>query len=798
MSFGGSNQAGNDAPGDPAASRKSELHNLAFGLERIGLISLRAPLVIALVVIAFSIAAAFGIARLKVDDSLSQLFRSNSAEFKQYEEVSRRFPSTEFDVLVVVEGKMLLARASLEKLRYLVTDIQLVDGTKGLISLFSARQPPEGGQLPAPLFPEELPQGADYDKLISRVKANEITRGKLLSEDGELALIVLALDPAIVEGKGLSDAIGEIRKIVDEDLAGSGLKAQLSGVPVMQLEIRNAVERDRLIYNAIGFAAGCLIAILFFRRVSFMIMAAAPPLIAILLALGCLGWLDFRLNMFLNVMTPLIMVISFSDSMQLTFAARDRLLAGENKFEAMRNAILIVGPACVLTHGTAGLSFIALLLSDSHLIQTFGAAGLIATLIALVAVLTLVPVLGILLLRKEASFAAKVKGSDAAVDALRSVCNWIATHMVRHPSLYSLMSVLIVGGLALVYANLEPRYRLADQVPDKQQAVEASGRLDIKLTGANPIDVLIEFPKDADLYGLETLATIADVQAIVEKQAGVGNVWSLETLRRWLAEKAGKSDVATLKQYVDLLPEHLKRRFISAEKDAVVVSGRIPDIDASQLLPVIESLDRSLDGVRAKHPGYRISVTGLSAIAARNSASMIGKLNKALTVEIVFVAAFIGLCFRSLFVMAASILPGIFPIVVSGAVLWAMGEGLQFASIVALTVSFGLGLSATIHYLNRLRLEYRHGEDPALGVIRPTVLVGPALILTSVVLACGLAVTVFSDLPSLRLFGWLSAFAMIAALVGDLLILPATVMSLRKLIRWWAARRSVMKPSVRD
>ena len=51
------------------------------------------------------------------------------------------------------------------------------------------------------------------------------------------------------------------------------------------------------------------------------------PLGAILLALGALGWLDFRLNIFLNVMTPLIMVISFADSMQLTFAARDRLIA---------------------------------------------------------------------------------------------------------------------------------------------------------------------------------------------------------------------------------------------------------------------------------------------------------------------------------------------------------------------------------------------------------------------------------------------------------------------------------------
>lgn len=781
MLFGSTKHAKDAAPVTLGADKPRQL---AFGLERVGLISLRYPLAVAVAVILLSVAAAVGVTRLKVDDSLSQLFRSDTAEFKQYEEVSRRFPSSEYDVLIVIEGKTLLARPSLEKLRDLVTDVQLVDGARGLISLFSARQPPEGERLPAPLFPTDLPEGGDYDKLIEKVKANEIIRGKLLSDDGELALIVLAIDPGVVEGKGLNDVVGEIRKIVDTSLAGSELKGQLSGVPVMQLEIRNAVERDRLIYNAAGFIAGCLIAIFFFRRVSFMIMAAAPPLVAILLSLGSLGWLDFRLNMFLNVMTPLIMVISFSDSMQLTFAARDRLLAGENKFEALRNAILIVGPACVLTHGTAGLSFVALLLSDSHLIRTFGAAGLIATVIAFVAVLTLVPLLGVLLLRKEESFAAKVKGADGAVDALRALCGWIARHMVRRPGLYTLLSVLVVGGLALVYGTLEPRYRLADQVPDKQQAVEASGRLDAKLTGANPVDVLIEFPKDASLYAPETISTIADVHAAVEKQAGVGNVWSLETLRRWLAEKAGRSDVEVLKQYVDRLPEHLTRRFISAEQNAVVVSGRIPDIDASQLLPVIESLDKTLAGVRAKHPGYSVAVTGLSAVAARNSASMIGKLNTALTIEIIFVAAFIGLCFRSLFVMAVSILPGIFPIVISGAVLRIMGEGLQFAGIVALTVSFGLGLSATIHYLNRLRLEYRPGEDPALGVIRPTVLVGPALILTSVVLACGLAVTVFSHLPSLRLFGWLSAFAMMAALIGDLLILPATVMFLREAIRW--------------
>ena len=766
----------------PEPSPAVKPRNLALGIERIGFFAISHRMLCALAFIVLSLIAAVGFARVKVDDSLSQLFRSDTNEFRTYEEVTRRFPSNEFDVLIVIEGDRLLARESLQKLRDLAIGVQLIDGTRGLISIFSAREPPENGQIPPPLFPDPLPQGADYQALVQRVMANEIIHDKMISPDGKLTLMVLALEPDATGPNRLAPLIADVRSELKEHLAGTGLKADLSGVPVMQLEIRNAIERDRLIYNALGFAVGCLIAILFFRRISFMIIAAGPPLIAILLALGALGWLGFSLNIFLNVMTPLIMVISFSDSMQITFAARDRLLAGDDKFAAFRNALLIVGPACVLTHATAGVSFIALQFSASDLIRTFGEAGLIATAVALIAVLMGVPLLGVLLIRNEAEFVAAVRNMDNALDALRRLCSWIAIRMVTRPGLYSLISLLVVGGLSLGYTQLQARYRLADQVPDREQAVQASHRLDVKLTGANPFDVYIQFPKGASLYAPETLAVIASVHALLEKQPGIGNVWSLDTLRRWLAEKLNKSDVETLKQYVDMLPPYLTRRFVSAEQDAVIVSGRVPDSDASQLLPIVDRIDQELNAVRAKYPGYKIGVTGLSVISARNSALMIDKLSRGLTIEIVFVAAFIGIAFWSPVVMLISILPGLFPIVFAGSLLLLLGQGLQFASVIALTVSFGLGLSATIHFLNRLQIEDTD-PDPAVGVERATILVGPPLILTSAVLACGLAMTVLSSLPSLRIFGWLSAIAMIAALFADLFMLRPIAMFLSKIVR---------------
>src|SRR5271163_2262887 len=151
-------------------NRDSEVHvekvesrataSIAFGLERIGLVAVKAPILSCIVLVALIIGAVFGIERIKIDDSLSQLFRSNSKEYQQYEAETKRFPA-------------------------------------------------------------ELPQGADYDTFIGTVKTNEIIRGKLLSEDGTLALIVLSIEPDVVASSKLGKVVGDIRKLMADDLARS-------------------------------------------------------------------------------------------------------------------------------------------------------------------------------------------------------------------------------------------------------------------------------------------------------------------------------------------------------------------------------------------------------------------------------------------------------------------------------------------------------------------------------------------------------------------------------------------------
>jgi hypothetical protein len=762
-----------DATADPP--RRS----FAFGLERAGFLGLGRPRLTILLIVAASVLAGFGLARLKVDDSLSELFRTNTEEFHRYEEIDRRFPSSEYDVLAVVEGKDLLKKPQLEAFRRAIVDLQLADGVDGLVSMLSARGKPDATGYAAPIVPDDLPDGPAYDEIIAKLKANEIVAGKFLSSDGELALAVIALDRKAVAEEGAKKVIADINETLDRELKPVGLKSHLTGAPVMQLEIRNAVARDQIVYNGLGLLFGATIAVIFFKRVSLMLLAAMPPVLAVLWSLGLLGWLGFKLNLFLNVMTPLVMVMGFADSMQMVSAIRIRLREGDSKAQAVRFAVRIVGPACVLAHGTALLSFAALWFSQSALIRTFGIAGALAVCISFVAVILVLPLMGLYLIRNEHKLARDRSPADRLMDGLGALVGWIVDRVVHRPLLttaVALASFLLFGH---AYLQLEPRYRLADQVPDREQALGATAQIDKKLTGANPVHIMIEWGPQHALYAPDTLDVIAKAHAILENQAGLGNVWSLESLRRWLKE-AGEDNAATIERYVKVLPEHLVRRFIAKDEHSVLVTGRLPDVDSSQILPVVEKVDRALDGLRKAHPDFRISVTGLPAIAARNSARMIGQLNEALPLCVAFAAVLLGVAFRSPFVALVSLLPGLYPVVVSGAILRWTDGGLEFASVVALLVVFGLAIDALIHFFNRLSLEERKEPRADLAIRNARVLVGPAIILTTLVLAFGLGVTVFSDLPSLRTFGFVCGTTLMASLLADLVFLPGIIMLVRQ------------------
>lgn len=760
--------------------------HIGFGLEKIGLIPLKMPRVFLALILILTLVGLAGVPKLTSDAALSDLFRSSTQEYKDYRAMSDRFPTSEFDIFLVVEGKNLLDPQALDTMRNLTLDIQFAEAVEGVISMFDMRSEPDQSGVAPQIIPTNLPTGEEFEKLKKKIKSHPLIDGKLLSgtdQTGQLSLIILSLNQAKIDEISLNTAIREIEQEARKSLEGTDLTFQLAGAPVMQLEVRNSIKRDRLIYNSAGFLMGFIICFLFFRRPKLAIIAQACPLVAVLWSLGLFGHLGLKLNTFLNVIPPLVMVIALSDAMHMVYSIRRRLNQGEDKTTAIRHAVLNVGPACALTSITTAVALLSLIVADSAVIRMFGVCAAFAAILGYLAVIIVVPTLSYLWIGDEDEFRKTEKEKSNRLAVIEQACTSIVSWVMPRYTPITIIGLLLLAVFIYQHLQLEPQYRLSDQLPNNKQAVAASERLDAKLTGAVPVHIMMRWPESKTIEDEEVQNVIAQAHRIFEGYEEVGNVWSVETLRRWIKENLGKDDPKTIVEYLNLMPKHLTVRFLNTNEKAVLITGRLPNLDADETVPIVRKAQSDLKALESAYPDYDFKVTGLVTLSSLQSANMIAQLNQGLMIAIVIVIILIGVAFRSFFSLLLSIIPNLFPIVTAGALLYLSGKGLEYASVIGLTVAFGLAVDDTIHFLNRLHMERTRNATFDQAVFQTVVKIGPVLILTTIVLVLGLAVTIFSELPPMRLFGQLAMTTLTAALVADLLILPAILFMISRFIK---------------
>ncbi len=748
-----------------------------FGIECLGLLPVRYPRLALAFILAITLASLSSLPWLKSDDSLNDFFRSESAAYLTYERMAQRFPASRNDVFVVAEGPDLMTPATLTRLRALHVELELIQGVAGVTSLFSIRENPKNLEIPPLLVPDEIPQGADWQKLAERLQSHPLIRDRLLSDQRQgttLAILVVALDPEMAMERGLGPLIREIDSIAQTSAAIPGLRIGMTGVPVMKLEIGEASRRDRIVFNIGGFSVGLIVCLFFFRRLDLLIIANAAPIACVLWTLGFFTLFDVALNPVMNAVLPLLMVIAFTNSMHIAFDLRARLGVGEAAPDAISHAMRTVGPACVLTSLTTFLALMSIAISDSTLIRTFGLGAAAGTVITLVCVMLVVPTMAMFLLRPVNEEQRDTVGARFPRARLETLSSWLARKIEAHHELLAICGIVLTLACLILYLRLEPFYRLSDITPRNEQAYQVSSLLEERLAGIHPIQVMITWP-EGQTPPQERLATaVGEIHGALEAFPHVRNVWSLASLRQWVG---GEDSTRTqrVRTYLDRLPRQVRGRLLSEDGRAALITGFIPDLEAKDVQHIERELARALQGVRTRYPELQLDITGMSVMSAAAATSVISQLNRSLLIAVAVVVAALALTFRSIKAAALSILPNMFALVATGAVLHVLGWGLEYAGIIALTVAFGLAVDDTIHFLNRYGQERARLPAPDDATRETIRRIGPILVATTVVLVFGMSVSAFSAVPPTALFGQLCIATVTFALLGDLVFLPATI-----------------------
>jgi predicted RND superfamily exporter protein len=189
---------------------------------------------------------------------------------------------------------------------------------------------------------------------------------------------------------------------------------------------------------------------------------------------------------------------------------------------------------------------------------------------------------------------------------------------------------------------------------------------------------------------------------------------------------------------------------------------------------------------------YDFVFTGISVVYAKGTHYLVVNLLTSLFFAVICISVVMSILFRSFRMVIISLLPNIIPLIITAALMGFFNIPIKPSTILVFSIALGISVDDAIHYLAKYRQELKTGisiRQAAELSIRET---GVSMIYTSIVLFFGFSMFTLSEFGGTKALGLLVSITLAVAMLCNLVILPALLMSLDK----WVTTKAFQEPYI--
>ncbi len=375
------------------------------------------------------------------------------------------------------------------------------------------------------------------------------------------------------------------------------------------------------------------------------------------------------------------------------------------------------------------------------------------------------------------------------VDQNLSRISTVIDYVLQRCRVFSWIAVAGTAVLAICTMQMRPDERLTSSMAANSEPVIALKHIDESFGGMMTAEVLVRWNAKVDSADGKIAEVLSEVDTILQSEPLLGNPLSICD---FIDALPGDGAASTRMSLLDLLPPPLKRAYYTPERGRAVVRFRIQDIGIAAYGPVFERVQLKLAELQSRRPDFQIRLAGAAVERWKNLYQIVVDLAISLGTASLIIFMVLAVVYRSLRLGLISIIPNVFPLAITGTLLWLFGQSLEIVSVCAFTVCLGIAVDDTIHFLTRYREEGCKTADRRLAIRRSFVGVGTALIMTTVVLIIGFSTALLSDSRDHRIFAIMGILTIGSALFADLVFLPAL------LLRFGGTQKNVVNGNGKD
>jgi len=642
------------------------------------------------------------------------------------------------------------------------------------------------------------------DLIGRRTELRNKARSEELSADQASELAQVEADYA-VHSVLAADLQHEIIGAVRETLERYRGDAQiyLGGAPMIADDLVTFVKAD---LSSFSFAVVLLIIFalgLIFRKLRWIALPLACCAVAGVIMVGVLGLMDWRVTVVSSNFISLLLIITISLTVHLTVRYRELRATRHysNHDKLLRHSVLSMFRPCLYTALTTAVAFGSLIVSGILPIITFGWMMMMGVATALIVVFTLFPAILSIIKRDESKISPNLRLN--LTSALADV-----TAKLDNKILYIYLGVVIISGIGLSQIRVENSF--IDYFRESTEIYQGMSLFDEKLGGTLSFDVIVNLPaaeddfdggfddgfgfgddddsnEDAYWFTAPKMEQVKAIHQYLDNDPQTGKVLSFGAVIE-LAEKLNDDqpiDGLLWAVLYNRIPETLKNTvlnpFISIDANQIRFNVRV--IESAENLNRNELLQRIEAGIESDF-GFAdedVQLTGILVMYNNVLQSLFQSQILTLGVVMLAIMLMFLVLFRSFMIALICIIPNaIAAAFVLGIMGW-VGIPLDIMTITIASISVGIGVDNTIHYMHRFKREF-----PRIGNYRDTMYfchnsIGRAMYFTSMTIVAGFSILALSNFIPTIVFGLLTSLAMLVALVGSLTLLPKLLATFKPL-----------------
>ncbi|MGD9386980.1 MAG: MMPL family transporter [Gammaproteobacteria bacterium] len=281
-----------------------------------------------------------------------------------------------------------LNSARLPEIRRIHRYLESLEGTGKVMSVITAMD--MFGALEPRVLTEDFFISVFYQRLPDLVK--ETLFDPYLSDDGNqlrFSIRVYESAPDLRRNQMLE----EIERHLEEDMGYGADNVHLSGMMVLYNNMLQGLFRSQILTLGVVFGAIMIMFLVLFRSVRYSTLGILPNLLSAALVLGLMGWARIPLDLMTVTIAAITIGIGVDNTIHYVHRYREEIQVDGGPWAAVMRCHTSIGQALYYTTITIVLGFSVLALSAFIPTILFGLLTGLAMTAALVANLTLLPVL---------------------------------------------------------------------------------------------------------------------------------------------------------------------------------------------------------------------------------------------------------------------------------------------------------------------------------------------------------------------------------------------------------------------